>query len=362
MSEKTTTIQDVAQRAGVSAMTVSRVINNDNRVAPTTRLRVEQAINDLGYVPNALARGLLLGRTRTIAVIISDMTSPFLASVARGVEDVAQRNGYTVILGNSYNSPDKEWQYVNIMLSNRIDGLILAIAGDESRKLLDFLIQRQHPFVLVDRYIDNVPADVVIGDSVIGARMLTEHLLKLGHQRIAMINGPRTVSSARDRQRGFEETLWDHGIEPVPALIKESNYRRSGGYQATQELLTLPPELRPTAIFAGNNAICIGTLKALREAQIQVPEDMALVCFDDLEWASEIYPFLTVVSQPARSFGTIAAQFLLERLTNADSWQPRKVVLTPELIVRLSCGASNYAKTPSVEDKPIRRPDGDSRA
>jgi LacI family transcriptional regulator len=338
MSTKTSTIQDVASRAGVSAMTVSRVINNDNRVATATRLRVEQAIDELGYVPNALARGLLSGRTQTIAVIVNDLTSPFFASIVRGVEDVAQRNGYTVILGNNYDSPEKEWQYINIMLRNRIDGLILAIAGDESRKMLEFLNQRHHPFVLIDRYLDGVSADVVIGDSVAGARLLTEHLITLGHQRIAMINGPSSISSARDRLRGFVETLRAHGIEPDPQLIIESNYKRSGGYRAIQQLLALPGQ-PPTALFAGNNSLCVGMVEALREAHYRIPEDIALVCFDDIEWASAIYPFLTVVSQPARTFGTIAAQFLLDRLDGSESWQPRKTILMPEMIVRVSCGA-----------------------
>jgi len=192
---------------------------------------------------------------------------------------------------------------------------------------------------LIDRYLEEVEADIVVGDSVAGARMLTEHLISLGHQRIAMINGPLSLSSARDRLRGFEETLRLHGIQPDPELIVMGNYTRSGGRRGMQQLLVLPAEKRPSAIFAGNNAICIGVIETLREAQLSVPQNMALVCFDDIEWVSTIYPFLTVVSQPARTFGTIAAQYLLDRLDGADSWQPRKTVLTPELIVRLSCGA-----------------------
>jgi LacI family transcriptional regulator len=225
------------------------------------------------------------------------------------------------------------------MLSNRLDGLILAFAGYGSRKMLDFLIQRNQPFVLIDRYLDDVAADVVIGDSVAGAQMLTEHLISLGHKRIAIVNGPMSLSSARDRFRGFTETMRRHGIRPDPKLIIESNYKRSGGQRAIQQLLTLSPEERPTAIFAGNNSLCVGIIEALRKAQLRVPEDYSLVCFDDIEWASAIYPFLTVVSQPARTFGTVAAQFLLDRLGSVDSWQPRKTVLMPEMIVRVSCGA-----------------------
>lgn len=320
-------------------MTVSRVINSPGRVAPETRQRVEQAIRELGYVPNALATGLFKGRTRTIALIVSDISNPFFTIVVRGVEDIAQRNGYTVILGNSDESVDKERQYVTALMSKRIDGLLIAPAGSGSRKILDALRQRGSPFVLIDRDIDGVNADCITGDNIGGAKRLTEHLLQLGHRRIGLVNGLRDVPTARDRQRGYEAALDEYGVAPDPALIIESNYKRAGGYRAVRQLLELPAEQRPTAIFAANNFLGIGVIEALRAANLVVPNDMAVVCFDDIELASALDPFLTVVTQPARSFGTIAAQFLLERLEGEIGMQPRKVVLTSELIVRRSCGA-----------------------
>jgi len=334
----TITIQDVAARAGVSAMTVSRVINNHARVSRVTRQRVEQAIKELGYVPNALARGLSQGRTRMIALIVSDISNPFFTLVARGAEDVAQRNGYTILLGNSDESADKERLYLHAMLSNRIDGLLITPAGNASRRTLDFVKQRGIPFVLIDRAIEGVAADVVMGDSVGGARMLTEHLIKLGHRRIALVNGSREVPTARDRLRGYEQALHTYGIELQPMLVVESNYKREGGYQAARELLALPQEHQPTAILAANNFLGVGVIEALRAAQVDVPHDIAVVCFDDLELASALYPFLTVVAQPARPFGTLAMQFLLDRLDGSETSPPRKVVLPPELIVRRSCG------------------------
>lgn len=334
------TIQDVAARAGVSAMTVSRVINNPMRVAKETRQRVELAIDELGYVPNGLARGLLHGRTRTIALIVSDVSNPFFTLMARGVEDVAQRNGYTVILGNSDESAEKERQYVQTMLSNRVDGLLIAPAGSSSRKTLDLFTQRGSPFVLIDRDLEGVRADVVVGDSVAGARVLTEHLLRLGHRRIALINGSREVTTAYDRQCGYEQALHAHGIELDPKLVFEGNYKRDSGQEAARRLLALPPKQRPTAIFAANNFLGVGVIETLRAARLKVPDDIALVCFDDIELASAIYPFLTVMAQPARTFGTIAAQFLFDRLGGLEVAPPRKVVLPPELIVRISCGAS----------------------
>lgn len=338
-TQSSATIQEVAARAGVSAMTVSRVLNSPELVAAATRLRVERAIEELGYIPNALASGLLRGRTRTIALIVSDISNPFFTIVLRGVEDMAQRNGYTVIIGNSDESPEKERQYVNALVSKRIDGLLIAPASTMSRKTLEFLARRHNPFVLIDREIEGISADVVMGDSVGGARQLTEHLIRLGHRRIALVNGQHDVPTARDRQRGYEDALRAYGIAVLPALVKECSYRRDGAKDGVRQLLALADDQRPTAIVAANNFIGIGVIEALREAALRVPDDIAVVCFDDIELASALDPFLTVAAQPARAFGTIGAQFLFERIDHTADSQPRKVILTPELIIRRSCGA-----------------------
>ncbi len=320
-------------------MTVSRVLNNSGRVAPETRLRVEQVIRELGYVPNALATGLFKGRTRTIALIVSDISNPFFTVIVRGVEDLAQRNGYTVVVGNSDESVEKERQYVASLISKRIDGLLITPAGNGSRRILEALGRRGSPFVLIDRDVEGVTADSVTGDNVAGAKLLTQHLIELGHRRIGFINGRRELSTSRDRQRGFEMALRERGIELNPVLIGDNAHRRDEAYRVAHQLLELPPEERPTALIAGNNVLVIGVIEALRSAGLAVPEAMAVVCFDDLELASALDPFLTVVAQPVRSFGTIAAQFLLERLNGEADVQPRRVVLTPELVVRRSCGA-----------------------
>ena len=333
------TIQDVAHRAGVSAMTVSRVVNNQARVALATRQRVQQAIKELGYVPNGLARGLLQGRSRTIALVVSDISNPFFTLIARGVEDVAQRCGYAVILGNSDETVEKERQYINVMLENRVDGLLIAPAGHGSRKVLDSLKQSGTKFVLIDRHVEGIMADLVEGDNVAGARQLTAHLLSLGHQRIALVNGSLAVSTARDRLLGYQEALQAVGIQPDLVRIVGNSYKRESGRDAARELLLLPDEQRPTAIVATNNFLAVGVIEALRESSVRVPEDMAVVCFDDIELASALDPFLTVVAQPARTFGTLAAQFLIDRLRGEEDLAPRRVVLPPELTVRMSCGA-----------------------
>lgn len=327
-------------------MTVSRVVNQAKRVAPETRERVEQAIHDLGFVPNALARGLLQGRTHTIALLLTDISNPFFTQIARGVEDVAQRNGYTVIFANSDESPQKESQYVQTLLSRQIDGLIIAPAGSASRPLLDLLIRRKKPVVLIDRLIDGIAVDTVVGDNVGGARILTEHLIALGHHRIALVHASAEISTARERQRGYLEALRLHGIAVDQDLIVEGDFKRAGGAEAARQLLKLPIDRRPTAIFADNNFHAIGVIEVLREAKQHVPRDIAVVCFDDIELASALQPFLTVVAQPARTFGTIAMQFLLDRFTSTEAIPARRVVLPPELIVRESCGVRLSAQRP----------------
>jgi LacI family transcriptional regulator len=282
---------------------------------------------------------LLKGRTRTIALIVGDINNPFFTTVVRGVEDLAQRNNYTVIVGNSDESVEKERHYVATLISKRIDGLLISPTGNGSRPMFDALSRRGTPFVLIDRYIDNMNADTVVGDNVAGAKMLTQHLIALGHRHIALVNGRRDSSTTRDRQRGYEETLAEHGITLQPALITESVYRRDEAYRVVERLLMLPPDQQPTAIIACNNVLVIGVVEALRSAGLSVPQDMAVACFDDIELASALDPFLTVVAQPVRSLGTIAAQFLFERLDGDAGLQARKVVLMPELIVRRSCGA-----------------------
>jgi LacI family transcriptional regulator len=312
------------------------VLNGSPRVAPETRQRVEQAIEELGYSPNALVRGLLTGRTQTIGLLVADITNPYWAAVVSGAEEVAHRNGYTMVLSNIGSSPEKASQIIQKMVSNRVDGLIIN-AGP--RKALKNLLERHYPIVLIGPEYEGIQTDVVTGDNEYGARVLTKHLLELGHRRIALLNGPKDHSESIQRERGFRQTLHDYGIEPHHDWIVEGSYRRHGGDQATQKLLSLPSNRRPTAIIASNNFLALDVIEVTREAELRIPEDIALVCFDDIELASVICPFLTVMAQPTRMYGVQAAQLLLDHLNNPDKWQPNRLAFTPEFIVRMSCGA-----------------------
>jgi LacI family transcriptional regulator len=332
------TIRDVARRVGVSPMTVSRVINAKGRVSEDTRRRVQGAIAELGYVPNRLASGLVQRATRVFGVIVPDVGNPFFTLVVRGTEEAAWRAGYHVMLCNTQADLERERGYIEDMLAFQVDGLLIAAVGDRSQPHLKLLTRNGVPFVLVDRAVAGFKNDLVQGDSVAGARQLIEHLIGLGHRRIGMITEPSGVSTARDRLRGYREALAAAGIDFLPELIVEtSTIDPQVAYQATLDLLDLVEP--PTALFAVNNIAAIGVAAAARARSLEIPQDIALVCFDDIDYASRFHPFLTVMAQPAETFGTIATQLLLDRLAGRVDERRRVVVLPAELVIRESCGA-----------------------
>jgi LacI family transcriptional regulator len=337
MGATTVTIRDVAGRAGVSPMTVSRVINDSASVSPETRARVEQAIAELGYVPSRLARGLSGRRTGTLAVIVPDVANPFFTLVVRGAEDVARRAGYRVILCDTRSDLDIEREVVEEMIAHRVEGILIAPVSDRSREHLRRLARFGVPFVLVDRTVSAVDADAVLGDSADGARRLVEHLLALGHRRIGFVVERDEVSTARDRRLGYEAALEAAGVPVDGALVAEASADPAGGFDGMSRLLEL--DERPTAVFTVNNLVAVGAIEAVRAAGLEVPDDVALVCFDDIEYASRLYPFLTVMEQPAETFGTLGTQLLLERVEQRGPERSRVVVLPGEFVVRKSCGA-----------------------
>jgi LacI family transcriptional regulator len=332
------TIRDVARRAGVSAMTVSRVINGNASVSPGTRRRVDEAITALGYVPSRLARGLSARRSGTLAVIVPDLANPFFTLIVRGAEDVARRAGLRVILGDTRGDLATEAELIEEALAHRVDGILIAPVGDGSRARLRRIGSFGVPFVLVDRTVTGVDADAVLGDSTGGARQLVEHLIALGHRRIGMIVESDDVSTARERLRGYEAALAGANIEADPALVVRAGVDPGGGVEGMRSLLRL--DAPPTAVFTVNNLVALGAIEAVREAGLDVPGDVALVCFDDIEYASRLYPFLTVMEQPAETFGVLGTQLLLERIDGRGPDRRHVVVLPAEFVVRRSCGAA----------------------
>ncbi len=337
MSPGNTTIRDVARLSGVSPMTVSRVINDSERVSPETRKRVEDAISELGYVPSRLARGLSRQRTGTLAVIVPDVANPFFTAVVRAAEEVARRADYHVILCDTRADLSAERDVIEELIAHRVEGMVIAPVSDRSATHLRRLAEFGVPFVLIDRTIPGVDCDVVLGDSSGGARQLVDHLVSLGHRRIGFIVESDDVSTARDRRRGYEAALTAAGIAFDPALVAQAAPDPSGGSAGMTGLLEL--EDRPTAVFTVNNLVALGAIEAVRAAGLEVPDDVALVCFDDIEYASRLYPFLTAMEQPAQTFGTLGTQLLLERIEGRGPERRHEIVLPGEFIIRKSCGA-----------------------
>lgn len=327
------TIADVAKRAGVSKMTVSRVINNSGYISPKTRARVEQAIAELGYIPNALARSLRFKQTRTIALIVTDITNPFFTTVARGVEDMANDQGFSVIFCNTDESPDEEAQYVNVLLQKQVDGLLLVPTGGAT-EIVEFLNNHTVPFVLLDRRVPGMAVDIVLCDSERSAYDIVEHLIDLGHQRIAALGGSANITSSIDRVKGYRRAMIEAGLKNEAHRAYFTSFTIEGGYCAAQQALAEQP--LPTAFFATNNFIAIGAMRLLKERGLSVPDDVSVVSFDDLPAAIVLDPFLTVIEQHAYEMGRQATQLLLNRLYGKGPTEPQEILIPTDLIIRRS--------------------------
>jgi LacI family transcriptional regulator len=328
------TIHDVAKRAGVAPITVSRVINNSGYVSKETRERVETAIAELEYVPNVIARSLRSKRTNTLALVLTDITNPFFTVIARGVEDTASQAGMTVIYCNTDESEVEEEKYLQLLLQKQVDGILLVPACSVSRSV-DFIQEQGTPVVILDRKIQGVEVDSVRGDSEGGAYQLVKLLLDLGHTHIAALSGPADVSTAEDRVIGYRRALEEADLLDNELVYFDAFTQASGFEMAHKALLQSP---RPTALFAANNFIAYGALKALREAGLDVPAAISMVAFDDLPEGLVADPILTVAAQPAYEMGQMATELLLNRLRSEVQQPCQEIILPTELIVRSSSG------------------------
>jgi LacI family transcriptional regulator len=316
-------------------MTVSRVINNSGYVSEETRAKVETAVAELGYVPNMLGPSLRFKQTNTLALVLTDITNPFWTTIARGAEDAAHEKGYSVILCNTDESADKQNQYLTMLLRRRIDGILLAPTCSSAKSVR--LIQKQGiSIVVLDRLVPVDNVDIVRGDSTGGAYKITKHLLDLGHRNITIITGPHDVSTSYERVAGFSQALQDAGQELDDKNVIWGEFSQESGHKLTRKVLQNQP--KPTAIFAGNNFIAVGALRALREAKIQVPKEISLVAFDDLPDTLSAQPFITNVAQPTYEMGYKAAQILISRMTGSSPGTFQRVLLPTELIIRQSSG------------------------
>ncbi len=326
------TIKDVAERAGVSIATVSHVINGTRRVSPETAKRVRQAMEELDYHPNAVARSLRTRRTNAIGVVVSDITNPFFANLARGAEDTATEAGYSLIVCNSDETPEKEDLYVRLLRRRRMDGLLIAPVRDGGSPAIAELAKQGLPFVFIDRKARGVEADAVLSDNVGGAYLATKHLIERGYRRIGIVLGVRGATTSEERLAGYRRALEEAGLPFEEELVAWGSYRVGGGRLAARELLSLSPP--PDAVFSTNNSMTVGVLKELFSRRLEIPGEIGVVSFDDLEWAEMIVPPLTAVEQDPYQIGQKAVELLLERLEGEGNSPPLEIRIPVRLRIR----------------------------
>ncbi|GLU35661.1 LacI family DNA-binding transcriptional regulator [Trinickia caryophylli] len=326
------TIKDVAAMAGVSFTTVSHVVNNTRPVSADVRAKVERAISQLNYVPSAVARSLKARSTATIGVVVPNSSDPYMAELARGIEDGCAREGYCMFFCNSDDDPAKQRNYLRVLQEKRTDGLIIASAGEDA-VLARNLADAREPIVVVDRNIEGLSADLVQIDHERGAYLATRHLLELGHVRIGCITGPVSTAVSAMRVHGFIRAMAERGIEIEPAAIVESDFSGPGGQDAAGRLFDT---VRPTAIFACNDMMGIGALRVAAERGIRIPEQCSIIGFDDIALSAYTYPALSTVGQSVRALGATAAELLIGRINGSVTGPTQRRVVSPRLVLRES--------------------------
>lgn len=333
--KKTPSLVDVARRARVNISTVSRTINQTGKIGADTQERVRKVMRELGYKPNRVARRLRArdAATHLLGLIIPNIQNPFFADLARGVEDVAYRNNFAVLLCNYDEDPKKERFYLDVMQAESVDGIILPPIHETDPAVLQ-AVQNGFPVVCVDRSLSRGHLDKVEVDNHSGALQAVEHILAQGHRRIGIIGGPADSSTGRERLRGYKDAHASAGIALRSELIRCGDYKQESGQRLADELLALPSP--PTALFVCNGLMTIGALEAIAARGLRIPKQIAIVGFDELPLAGVFNPPLTVVRQPAYEVGKSAAELLLKRIAEPER-PPTSLKLLPSLIIRKSC-------------------------
>jgi len=326
------TIKDVSERAGVSSATVSHVINATRYVSDEVKERVFKAIEELDYKPNFIARTLRSGKSNTVGLIVPNTLNPYFTEIAWCIEQVAHRRDYSVIICNTENKPDKEEFYLNVLIRKQVDGIIFIASGDY-KGTTDVLASARVPHVMLDRELPDSgdSCAIVMTDEQAGAEMAMEHLVSLGHKRIACVTGGALQVASVKRLDGYNAVLRKHGIEQDPDLIVSGDYQMQSGYVAGCALLKQPH--RPTAVFAFNDLMAFGVLRAAADNGINVPGDLSLVGFDNIEMAAYSIPTLTTVSQSKEEIAAKAFALLM-RIINNQRIKERTIVLRPKMIIR----------------------------
>jgi LacI family transcriptional regulator len=325
-----TTVKDVARKAGVSTATVSRVINGTHFVSEELRARVYQTMREIDYRPNAIARSLRCKETRNIALVVPDIAYPFVAEVAKGVEDEVFKVGYSAILCESQGNEERECACIRLLLTKQVDGIVFVASG-ESPSYIQALVEQRVPVVVCGRDLPDVAVDTVITDNAGSGYQATEYLIRSGHHRVGCIVGPPGLGISDGRENGYRRALEECGIPWEAVLTARGDFRCRGGYDAMRELLALDD--RPTAVFACNDLMAMGAICAASKCGLRVPQDLAIIGCDDIALASFTNPSLTTVAHPKREMGRVAVDMLVRRIENRGM-RPTKRVLPTELVIR----------------------------
>lgn len=337
-SRQAPTIGDVARRAGVSRATVSRVLNEYPHVRPQVRTDVQRAIRALRYRPDQVARSLARRETKTLGLVVADITNPFYAETARAIVETARGHGYHVILCNTDNLHRLQEEYVEVLRQRRVDGIIFgSVFLDDP--VVEALVEAGYPCVMYNRRLRSGRGNYIVLDNASASHDLTRHLLDLGHRHIGFITGLRDLSTASERLRGYRAALRAAGLPADPRLMRPGAFKAEMAQRAAQELLKLPR--RPTAIMAGNDLMALGVMQAAGDLGLRVPEDLAVVGFDDIEIAAHRQIQLTTMAQQKAEMGRMAVVWMLEIIRDPRRYrrEPLQQILTPTLVVRRTCGA-----------------------
>jgi len=330
------TMKDVARLAGVSTSTVSHVINKNRFVSQSIAEKVNAAVEQLNYAPSALARSLKLNQTRTIGMLLTASSNPFYSEVVRGVERSCYERGYSLILCNTDNDAERMNRSLETLLQKRVDGLLI-MCTENHRPSKDAISRYPSlPIVMMDWSPFEGPIDVIQDNALLGGEMATNYLIRHGYTRIACITGPLDKTTAQERLNGYRQAMKKAGLEILPGYEVSSDFEFGGGLVAMEQLLMLSEP--PHAIFAGNDAMAVGVYQALYQRGLRVPDDIAVMGYDDIQLAQYMMPPLTTIHQPKDSLGELAVDALLHRLQEPES-EPQVLVLTPELVVRQSVGS-----------------------
>lgn len=328
------TMEDIAERTGVSINTVSRALNDKPDINEETKKEILRVADELDYQPNRFAQGLRSSKTYTLGVIVADIQNPFFSALLKGVEKAARKEGYSIIVQDTDENYENEKTAIKTALAEQVDGLLISPVQTNDQTIIE-LEQSELPFVLLGRHFDKLNTPYVVTDDVHGASAAVDHLVDRGHERIALINGPAYISSSKERFKGYRRAMKDHDISIPDAFVLENNVTIENGYKTARELLSRPE--RPTAVLCYSDFVALGVLKAARNEGLKIPEDLAVVGYDDIFFSTCLETPLTTVRIPKRELGNKAFEILIDLMAekcNENSFFQQH--LEPDLVIRAS--------------------------